>query len=407
MSDCMTKIKIPEYAAEVMSVLEAAGFEAFAVGGCVRDCILGRTPNDWDVTTSARPDEVIALFEGREGYFAVPTGIVHGTVTVMSAGMPVEVTTYRIDGEYSDSRRPDRVEFCSDISADLARRDFTVNAMAYSPVRGLIDPFGGRADLRERVIRCVGEPKKRFSEDALRILRAVRFAAVLDFSVDPGTAACMHALKDTLSLVSGERIGSELGKLVTAVGAARVMREFPDIVCKVLPGAVLNETVINAVYRLCGSETSLMLAAVLSDTPAECVRPALRGCRFDNKTTHMTVNILAGLGTGLAEKSDVKRLCRDFGRDTAYSIVSLRDARGDTDSERMRWLNEIVTNGECVSLADLALNGGDLLGLGAEPKSIGRVLGYLLDRVMDGNLENSRDSLLEAAKQKINNCMEK
>lgn len=403
----MTKINIPPYAANVIAALEKAGFEAFAVGGCVRDSLLGRTPNDWDVTTSARPDVVISLFKEQDGYFAIPTGLVHGTVTVVSDGVQVEVTTYRIDGEYSDSRRPDSVEFCDDITEDLARRDFTVNAMAYSHTRGLVDPFGGREDLCNRVLRCVGAPEKRFSEDALRILRAVRFAAVLDFAVEQNTAACVHGLKDALSYVAGERIGAELGKLLVAKGAARVIGEFPDVLCKILPGAVLNGTVTDSVRRLVGADVSLMLAALLSDTPAEHIRPALRGCRFDNKTSSRTVNIIAGLDAELKTKFDVKRLCRDFGTETAGSIVALRDARGNSESQAKAWLDEIVAGGECVSLASLAIKGDTLISMGIKPREIGAVLEGLLGDVMYGRIENCRDELIAAVKEKKYTGMEK
>ena len=212
-------VKIPSYAAEVLSALEAAGFEAWCVGGCVRDSLLGRTPQDWDVTTAARPEQVLAVFGDR----AVPTGLAHGTVTVKTAGGPVEVTTFRRDGAYRDHRRPQSVTFTDSLEEDLRRRDFTVNAMALDLRGNLADPLGGRNDLDAGVLRCVGEPDRRFREDALRILRGVRFAAALGFTLEPETDRSLRANRTLLAQIAPERIGAELKGLLTAPGAAEAL----------------------------------------------------------------------------------------------------------------------------------------------------------------------------------------
>ena len=226
---------LPAPAREALSRLEAAGFAAYLVGGCVRDSLLGRSPGDWDITTAALPEQVEAVFAGER---IIETGLKHGTVTVLLAGLPLEITTFRTESGYSDHRHPDAVAFTPSLEEDLARRDFTVNAMAQSRDGGLFDPFGGRGDLEQRIIRCVGEPELRFREDALRILRALRFAAQLDFSIDPATAAAAHALRDTLALVSRERIAAELTKLLCGPAARRILTEYWEILAVPLPELV-------------------------------------------------------------------------------------------------------------------------------------------------------------------------
>ena len=205
------EIKIPEAPLKIINMLNASGYEAYVVGGCVRDSLMGRKPNDWDVTTNATPVEVKNVFKR-----TVDTGIKHGTVTVLESGDMIEVTTYRIDGEYADGRHPDKVEFTGQLSEDLKRRDFTVNAMAYHPTEGLVDLFGGTDDIEKKIIRCVGDPKERFGEDALRMMRAVRFAAVLDFEIEEKTWSAIKELANDLSKISGERIREEMVKTLVS-----------------------------------------------------------------------------------------------------------------------------------------------------------------------------------------------
>ena len=210
------EIRIPMKARFIIKVIESNGYEAFVVGGCVRDSILGREPHDWDICTSARPDQLLQIFSEEKGYKVIPTGLQHGTISIVIAGEVFEVTTYRIDGVYSDSRRPDSVEFTNNLSEDLKRRDFTINAMAYNPKAGLIDPFHGLEDLNNKVIRCVGSAKERFREDALRILRALRFACQLGFIIDKITAREIDVQFKSLESISKERINNELNKIVAS-----------------------------------------------------------------------------------------------------------------------------------------------------------------------------------------------
>ena len=208
-------IKLPKQVSDIINRLDEYGYVAYAVGGCIRDAIIGRTPNDWDICTSATPDKVIEIFSDTE---VIPTGLQHGTVTIILDHTPYEVTTFRIDGNYSDNRRPDDVKFTTNIIDDLSRRDFTINAMAYNPKTGLIDPFGGRKDIQDGIVRCVGDAKERFGEDALRMLRAIRFAVQLNFNIDYKTKSAIQMLRKNILNISQERITSELNKMVICIG---------------------------------------------------------------------------------------------------------------------------------------------------------------------------------------------
>ncbi len=394
------RLDIPEYAAKVIAALENSGHEAYAVGGCVRDTMLGKVPNDWDVTTSARPHEVRRLFSFLYGFTAIPTGIEHGTVTVLSDGKPVEVTTFPIDGEYTDCRRPDSVEFCDRLSSDLARRDFTVNAMAYSHDRGLVDLYGGERDLVNGVIRCVGDAEKRFREDALRILRAVRFSAVLGFSVESETHRAAVELKSLLAHVSRERVGAELTKLVCGKNAARVIGECLPIIDEVLPGIAEKgiDKVALSVERLRGEPLHLMLAALLAETEPSKVGEMLWSVRIDKKTSHLARTVAEYCCVPLDCKAAVRRLCRDIGADTARDVIKLGIARGERGADELAVLDEIVAGGDCVSLAALAVNGRDLMALGIESRDIGRQLEALLDSVISGTVPNEKNALIGAVK---------
>ena len=398
-------LNIPPYAAAVIEALEKNGHEAFAVGGCIRDTLLGRTPNDWDVTTSARPDEVRRLFSFLYGFSAIPTGIAHGTVTVLSEGKPVEVTTYRIDGEYTDHRRPDSVEFCKDLESDLSRRDFTVNAMAFSGSVGLVDPFGGADDLKGRIIRCVGDPKRRFSEDALRILRAVRFASVLGFDVESKTAEAALGMRGELSLVSRERVCSELSKLICGVKAAEVADKFFPIIEEILPNLrVIDRCLLtDSLEKLKGEHLPLMLSALLTECDADEARAMLRELRFDKKTCSRASLILENRGFVPDSKAAVKRLCRNIGTEAAEDVIRLGIARSEIAAFALCYLEEIRLLNECVSIPQLLVDGGDIRSLGADGRTVGQILDYILDKVIEGELENSRDALIPAIKQYIYN----
>ncbi len=397
------KLNVPTYAAAVISALEENGYEAFAVGGCVRDTLLERVPNDWDVTTNARPDEIRRLFSFLYGFSAIPTGIAHGTVTVLSEGKPVEVTTYRIDGEYSDHRRPDSVEFCSELKSDLARRDFTVNAMAYSKTAGLVDPFGGRADLEKGVIRCVGDPRRRFSEDALRIIRALRFASVLGFGIEEKTAEAAFDMRGELALVSRERVSAEFSKLICGKDAATVLEQFYGVVEVIFPRIVCYdlEKLVDSVKNLAGESLPLMLSALLWDTADADVKTMMRELRFDKKTCNRVSVILENKGFSGKTKTDVKRLCRKIGTDAAEEVIKLLYVRSRKDICLIRYIEEIKAGGECVSVSELAVGGKDVLSLGASGASVGKILDYILDKVVEGELENHRETLIPAIEKYV------
>lgn len=266
------ELNIPIQVGAILSVLERQGHEAYVVGGCVRDSLLGQTPHDWDICTAALPEEVLASFPGER---TILTGVAHGTVTLVREGVPYEITTFRVDGDYSDGRHPDSVSFVRSLREDLARRDFTVNAMAYSPRTGLVDCFGGRADLQERQVRAVGEPAARFEEDALRILRALRFASVYGFGIDAKTASAARELKNSMKNVAVERIFSEFTRLVCGIGARRVLEAFPDVLGvflpEVLPAVGFRQEHPRHLYDVWGHTA----AAVGAAPPDRAVRLAL------------------------------------------------------------------------------------------------------------------------------------
>ncbi len=399
----MMKLDIPPYASAVVDVLWESGYEAFVVGGCVRDILIGRIPNDWDVTTNARPDEIRRLFSFLYGFSAIPTGISHGTVTVLSEGKPVEVTTYRVDGKYSDHRRPDSVEFCSELECDLARRDFTINAMAYSESNGVVDPFGGCDDLEKGIIRCVGEPRRRFSEDALRILRALRFASVLGFSVEEKTASAVLDMRGELLLVSRERVCAEFSKLICGKDAAAVLGRFFGVVEEIFPRIVCYDPVrlFDSMKNLVGEALSLMLSALLADTAVSDVKAMMRELRFDKKTCERVSVILENKGFSGKNRTDVKRLCRKIGIDAAEDVIRLLIARGEGEGCLIDCLEEIKRGEECVSVAGLAVDGKDVLSLGADGRAVGKILDYILDKVVDGELENHREKLILAIENYI------
>lgn len=387
------RIDIPEYVGAVTDRIEENGFEAFVVGGCVRDVFLGKVPNDWDITTSAYPNFIEKLFSAKP-FKAIPTGIAHGTVTVVYENKPTEVTTYRVDGEYNDNRHPDFVSFTSSIEQDLARRDLTVNAMAYSPKRGLVDPFGGRSDLENRVIRCVGEPQKRFSEDALRILRTLRFASTLGFQIEENTAKAAYSLSNNLESISRERVYSELSKLVCGENSAEIIKLYYPILERVIPVSDSSDVYEKLNLTGCCNNLPLKYAALLYDFDAENV---LRALKADKKTVMRVKSILSDKCADDVTKA--KLLCSRVGTDIAREIQILAFARGEIPFECIGYIDEIEQTGECVSIKQLKINGNDLLITGFEPARIGLVLSGLLRCVIMGNIPNERSALIEAARK--------
>lgn len=394
------KIHIPPFAAAVIRKLCADGYEAYAVGGCVRDTMLGRAPNDWDVTTSALPETTLSLFSCADGFKAVPTGIAHGTVTVISGGEPVEVTTFRVDGKYSDHRRPDSVGFTGRLEEDLARRDFTINAMAYSPERGLIDPYGGERDLGDRIIRCVGEPERRFDEDALRILRALRFASTLGFEIDDQTAEAAVRLRALILDISRERVSAELEKLLSGVDVVNILLGYEPVFLTTIPELECENFAMAAecVGKLRGQgDFALSLAGLFCGLPERALNTALVGLKLPKRVSLRTRRAVLNVHAPLGGRKDVRRLAARLGADHTRDTIILGIALGTASPERLSELDDILTSGECISLGQLRIDGERLKALGVRPERIGKTLGTLLSRVISGELANEEDILVSAA----------
>ena len=394
------KIHITPFAAAVIGKLCANGYEAYAVGGCVRDTMLGRAPNDWDVTTSALPETTLSLFSCADGFKAVPTGIAHGTVTVISGGEPVEVTTFRVDGKYSDHRRPDSVGFTGRLEEDLARRDFTINAMAYSPERGLIDPYGGERDLGDRIIRCVDEPERRFDEDALRILRALRFASTLGFEIDDQTAEAAVRLRALILDISRERVSAELEKLLSGVDVVNILLGYEPVFLTTIPELECENFAMAAecVGKLRGQgDFALSLAGLFCGLPERALNTALVGLKLPKRVSLRTRRAVLNAHAPLGGRTDVRRLAARLGADHTRDTIILGIALGTASPERLSELDDILTSGECISLGQLRIDGERLKALGVRPERIGKTLGTLLSRVISGELANEEDILVSAA----------
>lgn len=406
---------MPYEAEWIIDNIRSHGYEAFIVGGCVRDAVLGRIPGDWDITTSAKPEQVKEIF-GK----TVDTGLKHGTVTIIKHGSGYEVTTYRIDGEYLDGRHPETVEFTPDLREDLKRRDFTINAMAYSHETGIVDAFEGMEDLNRRVIRCVGCAKDRFTEDALRILRAVRFAAQLDFVIENETYKAIAEIAPNLVHVSKERIQVELTKLLLSDHPEKIwMVDATGIAEYVTPGFTevfereLESRSSRDVLKECWAgiaalpaDKSHRWAGFLRHMMPEQVVKILRGLKLDNDTIGNVKNMITAFQAPLAvDKVEIRRL---LSRVTEYQFLGamqLKKLDGDeTVPGILQLFEEIKEAGDCVSLKQLAVNGGDLLAKGLEKgKQIGDGLMYLLNLVLEKPELNKKDILLE----KINQFKEK
>ena len=432
-------MEIPGYVQAVLEALEAAGHEAWCVGGCVRDALLGREPGDWDVTTSARPEETLAVFPTQ----GEPTGLKHGTVTVKTPGGPVEVTTYRIDGTYRDHRRPDSVIFTASLEADLARRDFTVNAMAANLRGAFRDPFGGREDLRQGILRCVGDPDRRFQEDALRILRGLRFSASLGFSLEPGTAAALRRNRKLLGEVAPERIQVEFFKLLPGKAAAQVLRTYPEVFGVFWPELLAMVGFDQRNRHHCydvWEHTLHALAAAPEDPVLRCTmllhdvgKPA--SFTLDKQgvghfyghpavSRELAEGMLRRLRCGTDFRETVVRLVEWHDRDIPRTDKAIRRALrilGEEDLRRLiqvkradnrgqapeYWgrqeeldkaesiLDRLLAEDACFSLKQLAVKGGDLLALGLAGPAVGETLEALLERVIDGALPNERGALLK------------
>lgn len=443
-------MNIPQGPDEILNRLTAAGFQAYAVGGCVRDSLLGTVPGDWDICTSALPEETEACFSDLR---VVETGLKHGTVTVIFQGVPYEITTFRSDGNYLDHRRPQQVNFVRTLKEDLLRRDFTINAMAVGLDEEIQDPFGGRRDLTDGIIRCVGDPDTRFTEDALRILRGLRFASRLGFSIAPETAAAMERNKNLLSYVSGERIYKELTGILIGTYAQPVLEQYGGVLAAVLPeiqpsmgflqrNPFHNRDVWQHTLEALGKsrpDPIVRWALLLHDLgKPDCFTLDDRGIghfyghpqrsmelaeqildRFHgDKKTRDTICLLVRDHDREAPATikNARRWIARYGRDNVRLLLEVKRcdclAHVDTPKTRARYNNlmemtrlirECLETEQCFSVRDLPVKGGDVMALGvpAGPQ-VGRILKGLLDDVLDGACPPEREALLERLKQLIN-----
>lgn len=441
------KIKMPGKVNKIIGVLQEAGFEAYAVGGCIRDSLLGRTPNDWDITTSAKPMEVKALFS-----HTIDTGIQHGTVTILLDREGFEVTTYRIDGEYEDGRHPKEVSFTGSLEEDLKRRDFTINALAYNETAGLIDIFEGQRDLKDGIIRCVGNAEERFTEDALRMLRAIRFSAQLGYRIEENTLAAIHKLAGNLEKISAERIQTELLKLMVSPHPDYLRTAYECGVTKVFfpefdlametpqnhPHHCYNvgEHILHSLIEV-PADKVLRLTMLLHDIAkpqcltvdekgithfhgheemgAEMSRVILRRLRMDNDTTDKVCRLVRfhDYGNGVApDRRIVRRAVNKIGEDLFDDFILVKKAdllaqsmylRKEKLSNLAAWdacYREIREAEECVSLRTLAVNGRDLIAAGLQPgRELGNILKQLLDEVLETPEKNEKDYLVSRAKE--------
>ena len=391
------KINLSPPARYAMKKLAAAGYQAYIVGGSVRDALLGKEPSDYDITTNALPEEVMEVFKRDR---QVLNGLKHGTVTLIKYGQPVEITTFRIDGEYADGRHPDDVTFTGNLYEDVQRRDFTVNALCWSEQAGLIDYVGGEEDLAARVIRCVGDPDVRFVEDALRILRALRFSACLDFDIDPETARAVHDNRALLSKIAVERILTEMKKLLCGVRAESVLIEYRDVFACVMPEleALSADEYLLAARRvsLISPVPELRLAALLSDLQKEKAHECAVRLRFSKVSRTFIAGIIDhGHDVLPTDRAGMRRALNLYGQDLLPGLVELHAAQ-------LRALTHlIIQQGDCVTLKQLALNGEDVFRLGVTRKATGACLNGLLEKVMDGELENTKEALSAAVRASL------
>lgn len=402
------KINMPKDVAHIIWILEKNGHEAFAVGGCVRDAIMGREPHDWDITTSANPEQVKALFKR-----TIDTGIQHGTVTVMMNSTGYEVTTYRIDGTYTDGRHPEQVTFTSNLVEDLKRRDFTINAMAYNDRVGVVDQFGGIDDLKHKIIRCVGKATERFTEDALRILRAIRFSAQLGFSIEDNTAKAIVALGSNLTKISKERIQTELDKLITSRHPDRLeLIDMYGLNPYIFEGATnLNRQNPNLYKNI--SHTMNMLpddhylrtAALL--IYEEQPKTVLKKLKLDNNTIDICGKLCSLKDIILpTDKPSLRRIIVKYGRDIFdnYTFTFIEALIKADIYKHMTIIGihtvqsiyqDIIDNKDCISLKDMQLTGSDLMTMGIpQGKELGIILNRLFERVLDDPSLNNRETLI-------------
>lgn len=403
---------IPLTVHKILSKINSCGYDAYTVGGCVRDILMEKSPCDWDIATSATPDEIQRIFSQ---YTVIPTGIKHGTVTLIIDNTPYEITTFRIDGSYTDSRHPEDVTFSNDIVEDLKRRDFTINAMAYYPEVGIVDPFGGRNDIQNKIIRTVGNPATRFSEDALRIMRAIRFSAVLGFDIEPQTADALYKYRHLLKNIAAERVCAELNKTLCADGASAVTEKYFSVISQRLFGdSSLNDfdpSVFSGISLL-PDKLPLRLSAfvfgaaqVFDIDAIYLAKIFFSRLKYDNKTRRYTQTLLENLYREITpDRIAIRHIIREIGADALQDIFEFKKAlkleklNAIDASENI--FSAILCDGDCCHLQNLAINGNDLASeFNLKGSDIGNTLNQLLDAVIGGKCENTRSALLDYFKK--------
>lgn len=383
-------IKLPKEVEFILNTLNNKGHEAFVVGGCVRDSIMGLKPHDWDITTSAEPIEVTEIFE-KEQFKVLPTGIKHGTVTVMVNNEGFEITTFRIDGEYKDGRRPNNVSFTKSIKEDLARRDFTINAIAFNPTDGLIDPFGGINDINDGIIRAVGDAKKRFEEDGLRILRAVRFCAKLNFKIDIDTANSMLVCSHNLNNVSMERKRDELIKIL--------LTDNPSSINTFIGFSIINTFLpefCEALHSIDKSKKNLPIrfAMMFHDCDTDTLQNELTRLRIDKRTIKKVVILVKHMFNVPTTEVEIRKILSDVGENNFIKLINIWEVEFDRLNIKFMF-NDIIERGDCVTLKQLAVKGDDLVAMGIEGKNIKSTLEKLLNIVIENPSLNVKEKLLK------------
>lgn len=380
--------------------LEDSGHKAYLVGGCLRDMMMGRQPHDFDIATSAKPETVMSIFSDFE---VIPTGIKHGTVTVMIDGEPIEITTFRKDSDYSDGRRPDSITFTNKIEDDLSRRDFTINAMAFGLDGEIVDPFGGKSDIKSRVIRTVGSAKDRFSEDGLRILRAIRFASVLGFTIEKETVEAIHKLSRMLDKVSFERVFSEMSKIILSEKPSVQLREFKDVFSRVAPefSEIKDFEYTLATVDRVEPEIALRFTALLHTLGEEQADSVLRKLKSDGATIQKVTKLVRFFDVSVdSSKVAIKKLMSEMGEADFFSLIKLKIAdepEKTVELEKAKQIAEkVIADKECFKLKDMAVKGDDLIKSGiAMGPEIGKTLSMLLDKVISEEVANDKDSLMQ------------
>ena len=443
-------MKLPKHILKALQKLNGSGFEAFVVGGSVRDMIMGKTPADYDIATNALPQQTAECFKN---YKVIETGIKHGTVTVLIDGENIEITTYRVDGNYIDNRHPENVSFTASIQEDLARRDFTMNAIAYSPEKGFVDPLGGKSDIKNGIIRCVGEPDKRFSEDGLRILRALRFASQTGFDIDGDTARSIIKNKNLIKNLSAERVFSELKKLLCGDLAHKVIKDYKQVVEVFIPEIIpmvgfeqntkyhhlsvfdhtleaLKNSEKNEVIRLAVFLHDIgKPAAFYADADgtahfkghagigAEMAKTILKRLKSDNDTLETVCEIIRLHSIKLLTDTEIKMFVSEHGFELTRLLLKMKKADASAKAPEYRnppeisgakqLIDEIEKSSKPLFLKDISINGNDLINLGISGKKVGEILHNLLRLVILEEIENSREALINKAEDFLENEKER